>query len=155
MVKHRWRSYKAALASPRTSVLRLPGLRVLELARNMDGGLFPESLQDAEGRYVKLDCVNCDKKLRHAKLYCGDYCQQFAITVRYARKAIDEGRIIKSDVQEGIGMRMLMLSGGGYPTDKRALTKQEREAILIRDRRKCQECGRKATQVDQIGRAHV
>jgi 5-methylcytosine-specific restriction endonuclease McrA len=116
----------------------------------MEGGVFPESLKDAEGRYVELDCVNCDAKLQNAKLYCGDYCQQFSGTVRYARKAIDEGRIVKAEVQEGIGQRLLMLSGGGYPTDRRALTKQEREAILIRDHRKCQECGRKATEVDHI-----
>ena len=82
MAKYRWPSYKATLSNPRTSPLRRPGFQVLQLARNMETALFPESLKDAEERHVKLDCVNCDKKLRNAKLYCGDYCQQFSGTVR-------------------------------------------------------------------------
>lgn len=150
MTKRKSPSYLAQLANPRTGVLRKAALQVLQLSSEMADATFPDERNDASERYLNLDCVSCDAKMDRATLYCSDYCQQLAGTVRYVRKAVAERRVVRTDVQEGIGMRLLMLTGGGYATKMRALSKRQREAIFARDHFKCKLCGGDATEIDHI-----
>jgi hypothetical protein len=97
-----------------------------------------------------LSCVNCSQDIEEKKLYCSTFCSEFAGAVRYVRRAIADGRIEAADVREGIGAKLLMLTGGGYPRLRRALSQTERDAIFLRDEYTCQLCSRPATQIDHI-----
>ena len=95
-------------------------------------------------------CVNCNIILNRASLYCDELCRQLVQTVRLIRKAEADQRIIRPDVQEGIGIRLFMLTGGGYPDKERSLSMETRKIILERDKYICQICGKPADQVDHI-----
>lgn len=97
-----------------------------------------------------LECVNCGAGTEGGKLYCGELCGQIAGTVRYVRGRITDGRIWKPDIQSGIGIRLLMQNGGGYPVKERKLTKDLRQKILARDGGLCARCGKPANEVDHI-----
>jgi hypothetical protein len=150
MTKKRSVDYLSALNKPGLEVPRRMALQLLQLTREMEGGHFPDARDDAGERFFKLDCVNCDAKISNAGLYCGELCQQTAITVRYVRKAIADGRIVKPDIQNAIGMLLLHLYGGGYPSKKRKLSADQRMAILERDDYTCALCGAAATEIDHI-----
>jgi hypothetical protein len=83
-------------------------------------------------------------------LYCHDLCKQKADVVRYTRGSIDDGRIHQVDVQEAVGTKLLMVTGGGYPARERIVPKAVREAIFERDRHVCVLCGAAATEIDHI-----
>jgi len=158
MVKDKKWSYLKALDNPfliiedsdRFLALSLMAM-VYEIKEN--GEPFPTPLnfeQEASNLKFYLKCVNCNKEIHEAALYCGDYCKQLAGTIRYIRKAVVENRIKKVDIQQGIGIRLLMLRGSGYPTKARRLSDEQRQMIFERDSYKCQICGALATQIDHI-----
>jgi len=93
-------------------------------------------------------CVCCDRP--SARTYCSELCQQEATTVRYLRRVLADLRVNDLDVQAGIGIRLLMLAGGGYPEEARDLAPGLRAQILERDNHICQLCGGVATQIDHI-----
>lgn len=149
------RDYLSALDSPLLSRDRRCALTLMNMVREVqaDRKRFPAAIdvkQETLRLTARLECVNCKKKIDNAALYCGDYCQQLAGIIRYIRKAVAEDRIQKKDIQEGIGITLLMLSGGGYPRKQRALSKEVRQTILKRDAHTCQNCGEPADQVDHI-----
>jgi len=149
------RDYLSALDSPLLSRDRRCALTLMSMVREVkrDRKRFPAAIdvkQEALRQTNRLECVNCEKKIDNAALYCGDYCQQLAGIIRYIRKAVVEDRLRKKDMQEGIGITLLMLSGGGYPRKQRALAKEVRQTILKRDDYTCQNCGEPADQVDHI-----
>jgi len=149
------RDYLSALNSPLLSRDRRCALTLMSMVREVKKNRkrFPAAVdvkREALRQTDRLECVNCNKKIDNAALYCGDYCQQLAGIIRYIRKAIVEDRIKKKDIQEGIGITLLMLSGGGYPRKQRTLAKGVRQTILKRDAHTCKECGKPADQVDHI-----
>lgn len=93
-------------------------------------------------------CVGCDKP--SARTYCSELCQQEATTARYLRRVLADSRVNDPDVQAGIGIRLLMLAGGGYPEEARDLAPRLRAQILERDNHICRLCGGVATQIDHI-----
>lgn len=96
-------------------------------------------------------CPNCGKEFATPKLFCSELCQQEAITVRHCRRVTrDRQRCQDLDVQEGIGIELLMLFGGGYPTEARTMPEELRAQIFERDGANCQLCGAPATEIDHI-----
>ena len=105
--------------------------------------------------YENDDCLNCGKKLetpqlRRGKLYCSKLCGDTAITVRYARRTIADGRYNDPLVKIAIDVRIAMILSGGYPTQERKLPPDVRAAIFARDNHLCKICGSSATEIDHI-----
>lgn len=97
-----------------------------------------------------LDCANCGNTVSRPALYCADFCKQMADVVRYARGCIGDGRVKQPDIQEAIGTKLLMVTGGGYPARERSLNRAVRNAVFERDKGLCVLCGSPATQIDHI-----
>jgi hypothetical protein len=95
-------------------------------------------------------CLSCGADLNVRSLYCDEFCKGVAKFVRYVRGCQADGRVRKPDIQEAIGVRILMLNGGGYPERERDLPAALRKSIFLRDEGKCQVCGDVATQIDHI-----
>jgi hypothetical protein len=119
--------------------------RALELEHKIELSVDPHTVQ-----WSTLTCLNCGSDLTWASLYCSEYCKQVAKDIRYARKSINEGKIKEKDIQDAIGIRLLMLSGGGYPVAERTLSPELRTAVFERDNYICRRCGKEATQIDHI-----
>jgi hypothetical protein len=102
---------------------------------------------------IGLTCFNCGgllAELRYPYIYCSELCAQEADLVRYARAVTADGRILRPDVAEAVGIRMGMVLAGGYPARERTLSATQRGAILERDGGRCRLCGAVATQIDHI-----
>ncbi len=103
-----------------------------------------------------ITCQNCDVHLtlqqaQHGTLFCGDKCKQTAKAVRYGRATLRDGRYERDPlVREALDTRIAMILGGGYPAKARTLTREEREAVFVRDDRRCCLCGAPATEIDHI-----
>lgn len=140
--------------APNADAARALTVTVLHMIASVEPGAHKQSkdqINDLEDElWETLSCVNCGKELEEKKLYCSTFCSEFAGAIRYVRRAIADGRINEPDVQEGIGAKLLVLTGGGYPRLARALSPTEREAIFARDNRTCQMCAKRATQIDHI-----
>lgn len=96
-------------------------------------------------------CVNCDAPCPNPrKLYCSDACHDTAVTIRYARRVKQDGRINRPDVQEAIQLRIGLILGGGYPVQERRIPPEVRQAVIERDGGRCQKCGTPTTEVDHI-----
>ena len=106
-------------------------------------------LTEVINRSSNLRCVDCGELSSKSSPYCSPYCSQMAGTVRYCRKALEEGRDSDDEFLEGAGMRIIQQAKGGYPAE-RILPKRLRSQILARDGGTCQQCGEPADQVDHI-----
>jgi hypothetical protein len=133
--------------------LRLCGY-LLALVHEVADALVEQPMLNHDRECIRLldsiACVNCGKMVGRPSLVCGDFCQQMANTIRYARRVTEDGRIERIAVQEGIGKKLFLLSGGGYPQSQRRLSMPVRQAVFERDNWKCTLCGKKATQIDHI-----
>ena len=120
----------------------------------VDDGPEPSAAFQArlDGLRSGLACVNCGDAVTSASsiIYCGEFCQQMAGTVRYVRKAAGGGRFGEDEFLVGLGQRLVALLKGGYPARARFLNPAQREAVFERDGRICQLCGNPAEQVDHI-----
>ena len=100
---------------------------------------------------AELACFNCGAIItvrRRPYLFCSERCAEETGTVRYARGAIRDGRILDPDVAEAVRIRIGMVLGGGYPKQARVLSAKVRAAVMERDGGLCQVCGGEATQID-------
>jgi hypothetical protein len=131
--------------SRRVALQFVARIRAFTIVGVTSSGTIPHSL---EHYLINAVCVNCDEPAE--RTFCSELCQQEATAVRYLRRILADSRIDKPDVQEALGVRLLMLAGGGYPTEQRHLSPGVRAKILERDSHICQVCGRPATQVDHI-----
>jgi hypothetical protein len=110
----------------------------------------------ASDRHPENDeCLNCLKTLtrkqfKQGKLYCSQLCGDTAITVRYARRTIADGRYNDPLVKMAIDVRIAAILSGGYPTQERKLSPDIRAAIFARDNHLCKVCGASATEIDHI-----
>src|SRR5262245_46087609 len=100
-------------------------------------------------------CLNCLKilewsQLERGKLYCSKLCGDTAITVRYARRTIADGRYNDPLVKMAIDVRIAAILSGGYPAQERKLSPDVRAAIFARDNHLCKICGSHATEIDHI-----
>lgn len=101
-------------------------------------------------------CQNCDAPLtleqaRHGALFCGEKCQQTAKAVRYARATLWHGRYQRDPrVREAVKQKIAHVLSGGYPEKARKLSLAQREAIFVRDDRRCRLCGAPATTIDHL-----
>jgi len=95
-------------------------------------------------------CPNCDTGLNDASLFCSDLCKDEAKFVRYFRACLRDGRYDQLDVQEALRIRLALILGGGYPERARQLRPSVREAVIARDKGKCQKCGKPGSQIDHI-----
>lgn len=95
-------------------------------------------------------CPNCDKLLTEAKLYCSEVCRQEAKFVRYVRSCRSDGRSFQEDVQEAIRIRLAMILSGGYPEQERRIPDLIRQAVIARDKGRCQSCGNPGDQIDHM-----
>ncbi len=124
---------------------------VHQCQRKRELTLSPADFSEKQHAHVhELRCMNCGKEFGQASLFCRDFCKQQAKLVRYVRKAISEKRIASPDVQEGIGIKLWLLTGEGYPTSERSVPEKRRKEIFERDRYTCSLCGRPADQMDHI-----
>jgi hypothetical protein len=143
-----------ATPGPTTDAARALTATVLDMIESIQPSAHKQTKAHArdlvDELWETLSCVNCATDIEEKKLYCSTFCSEFAGTVRYVRRAIADGRINAPDVQEGIGAKLLMLTGGGYPRLQRALSQSEREVIFTRDNRICRICSKPATQIDHI-----
>ncbi|MDP1609694.1 MAG: HNH endonuclease [Sulfuritalea sp.] len=149
-IKRATRSLNRSTTSglPRNA-LRLYALisEVAKENRDVDQTTSPTLTDLAE----QIICPNCGKEFATSKLFCSELCQQEAITVRHCRRVTrDRQRCQNLDVQEGIGIELLMLFGGGYPTEARTMSEELRAQIFERDGAICQFCGAPATEIDHI-----
>jgi|GEM_PF-6004763 hypothetical protein len=111
---------------------------------------FDNDLADLDSLASSLKCANCGELVEKPSPYCGEYCQQFAGTIRYSRKAIQARRTDDEDFHIGLGTRLIALLKGGYPTKARSLDKETRDFVFGRDKMICQICGGTADQIDHI-----
>jgi hypothetical protein len=98
-------------------------------------------------------CVNCDQPIpliRPVRLYCSQPCSDEAHFVRYFRRCKRDGRIKRRDVIEAIQIKLALILGDGYDAQKRRLSRAERDAVMARDLRVCQGCGKTGTTIDHI-----
>lgn len=111
---------------------------------------------DVDPDYEVGICQNCDGQLTlqqawRGTLYCSEKCQQTAEIVRYGRATLRDGRYERDPlVRRAIATRIALILGGGYPKKARALTREQREAIFVRDGRRCRLCEAPATEIDHI-----
>lgn len=101
------------------------------------------------------ECLNCletltRKQFRQGKLYCSQLCGDTAITVRYARRTIADGRYNDPLVKLAIDVRIAAILSGGYPVLERKLSPDIRATIFARDNHLCKVCGSPATEIDHI-----
>lgn len=109
--------------------------------------------QDIASFLDTLKCVNCGKAIdiEGSVIYCSEYCQQVAGTIRYVRRARINHRESEFEFQIGLGDRLYHLPNGGYPARYRRLSKELRETIFKRDSYTCCICSKKkAQQIDHI-----
>ena len=105
-----------------------------------------------------LKCVNCDNEIDvrdssnfKSAIYCSEYCQQEAGTIRYVRRAIADERESLYEFRMGLNDRLIHMPTGGYAAKERRLSKKVRVAIFERDNNICRICRkRSAEQVDHI-----
>jgi hypothetical protein len=96
-------------------------------------------------------CVNCDGDAVDAPwLYCSPLCNEMAKTIRYGRSVHADGRINDPDVKEALKIRVASVNGGGYPSQQRQLTVEQRQQIVERDEGRCQGCGGQGTEIDHV-----
>jgi hypothetical protein len=94
---------------------------------------------DVDSEYEIGFCQNCDAPLtlqqaKRGRLFCSEKCQQTAVTVRYARRTLRDGRPQRDPlVRRAIVIRIAQIPGGGYPKKARVLSNTQREAIFLRD----------------------
>lgn len=147
-------SYLDDLEDPQLPVDRHYTLTLmLAVARShVDRAPFPPAADPTRELQEILDrllCPNCMKPHRRTKIFCGDQCEQEAQAVRQIRKRLADGRIAKSDCQEGIGQKLIQIVAGGYPS-ARKLDPKLRNHVLDRDKRICQICQKPGNQIDHI-----
>jgi 5-methylcytosine-specific restriction endonuclease McrA len=123
---------------------------------NGDGPWNDDKDEDEDDEVSIIPCQNCDAPLtpeqaRHGTLFCSEKCQQTAKAIRYGRATLRDGRYQRDlDVRQAIDMRIAHILGGGYPERACSLSDEQREAIFIRDNRRCCLCGAPATSIDHI-----
>jgi 5-methylcytosine-specific restriction endonuclease McrA len=123
---------------------------------NGNGPWNDDKDEDEDDEVSIIPCQNCDAALtpeqaRHGTLFCSEKCQQTAKAIRYGRATLRDGRYQRDlDVRQAIDMRIAHILGGGYPEKARSLSDEQREAIFIRDNRRCCLCGAPATSIDHI-----
>jgi len=90
------------------------------------------------------ECANCGAPtLSRLRLYCGERCRQIAELVRYARRKLKEGTYERPDIAEAITLRRgLLVAGGFYDKEGRAVSAETRQEILARSNGRCENCGR-------------
>ncbi|HUY67887.1 MAG TPA: HNH endonuclease [Alphaproteobacteria bacterium] len=94
-----------------------------------------------------LECVYCKNRIDatdqlpgDSVIYCSEYCQQIAGTIRYVRKGIANERVFHLDFQIGLKDRLMHLPSGGYLTRERIVPKHVRIMIFNRDSHTCVMC---------------
>jgi len=100
-------------------------------------------------------CANCEAPLNPTpsiKLFCDDYCREWAKHVRYFRATWADGRAYLDPlVAEALRTRMAFILAGGYPAGARRLSSEVRSGVLARNGGWCAVCGtRPAVEVDHI-----
>lgn len=147
------RYYLEALNDINLNIFRCIALGILEEIMYLkDITCFPSPVntgQQLQKLSSSIECSNCGTPAP-SKLFCSEYCRQFPKAVRYIRSTILDKRVEREDVQEAIGVKLMALTGGGYPENRRRLTPKLRQQIFERDSYKCQVCGAPATEIDHI-----
>lgn len=138
----------------RLALILLSYIRDIE-AMNVFDNTEPISFDlEASSLSSALNCVNCGKGIDpegSSSIYCSEYCQQIAGTIRYVRRARANHREPEIEFQIGLDDRLNLLPSGGYPTRNRLLSKELRETIFKRDNHICCICKKKeAQQIDHI-----
>ncbi len=105
----------------------------------------------ADLKALPVVCANCGFPVQAAALYCSQLCSQEAEWVRYVRACCLDGRVERPDVIEAIKIRLAHLLAGGYDKLKRKLPDALRQAIIARDKGRCQICGQPGDEIDHIG----
>ncbi len=95
-------------------------------------------------------CMNCDKTIPEAVLFCSPLCREEAKFVRYYRACIQDGRIEQPDIHEALQIRLAHILAGGYRADLRQLSDALRKAVIDRDHGRCRRCGAAANQIDHV-----
>lgn len=108
----------------------------------------PQSIEELSS--LPFLCLNCDTSIGEAKLFCSDICKDEAKFVRYFRARLKDGRYDQPDVQEALRIRLAHILGGGYSERARRLPQNIRDAVIKRDKGKCQKCGDTGSQIDHI-----
>lgn len=114
---------------------------------------FDGELDDDPVAVAGLTCFNCEAQIverGYPYLFCSEFCAEEAGTVRYARGAVRDGRILDPFVAEAIKIRVGLILGGGYSKRDRELSPEVRATIMERDGGRCRVCGGEATQIDHI-----
>lgn len=158
-IKRSKRDYLDDLDDPSLEPGRRLALILLTYVRDLEAVsayINDESLdfdREIAGFMDTLKCVNCSKEINieGSVIYCSEYCQQIAGTIRYVRRARIDQRESEIEFQVGLGDRLNHLPNGGYPARDRLLSKELRETIFKRDNYTCRICGKKkAQQIDHI-----
>ena len=143
----------------RVTIYRSSPFMAWEYAYGDENGNGPwndDKDEDEDNEVSIIPCQNCDAPLtleqaRHGALFCGEQCQQTAKAVRYARAPLRDGRYQRDPlVYEAVELKIAFVLSGGYPEKARRLSPAQREAIFVRDDRRCRLCGAPATTIDHI-----
>jgi hypothetical protein len=145
------RSFLELCLDPDTPRERHPALLLFAMMDEIEPSGFPStSDQIATDLGAHLRCCNCDKELIKADLYCSNFCREITKHIRYIRNVTATSRLYDSDIQEAVSVKLLILTGGGYPQKERMLTPARRSEILERDSYTCRICGARADTIDHI-----
>lgn len=145
------RTFLELYRDPSTPRERHPALLLFAMMDEIESSSVPptsEHIGTSVGAH--LQCPNCDRELTNADLFCSNRCREMAKHIRYIRNVTAASRLYDSDIQEAVSVRLLMLTGGGYPQKERVLTPARRREILERDSYTCRVCGARADSIDHI-----
>jgi hypothetical protein len=148
-------SYLNALADPTLAEDRrfaLDFMQRVQMIRGIDEPNDPDSLdQEQQDLMGAITCANCLTPLQAVTMFCRDApCQEEAKAIRYIRSVEADGRIEQPDVQAAVGVKLWMLTAGGYASEERKLSSKVHENVLKRDDYTCRLCGAPAVEVDHI-----
>lgn len=97
-------------------------------------------------------CPNCGTPVESLKSpYCGDECREYSAFIRQFRNGLITGSLMQPDKQIPLGQKLWRILGGGLPARVALVQGRTLERVIEKKGGMCENCGARATIVDNIG----